>query len=147
MCIYIYIYMYIYIYIYMCVCVHRLHQFLRSHLAIVFCTPSSTLKSGFQISVLKTNCSAQIETTDDNLPWSIRSNFHSRGVNTRKVVQLFGHNFLGCGSYDLGISPDFSPMPPLPSYTYQRLKFKEQTLVCWPESFREKTNHDYYCLA
>ena len=31
---------------------------------------------------------------------------------------VFDHNFLGCGSYDLGIWQEFSPMSPVPSYTY-----------------------------
>ena len=35
--------------------------------------------------------------------------------DTREVFQLFGHHFLGCGSYDLEIWQDVSP---LPSYTY-----------------------------
>ncbi len=33
----------------------------------------------------------------------LRSNFNSRGVDAREVCKLFGHNFLGCGSYDLVI--------------------------------------------
>ena len=64
--------------------------------------------------------------------------FNSRSVHTREVVQLFGHSFLGCGSYDLKCWQDCSPMSPLPSYTYQRPRFKQQTLVFQPESFREK---------
>ena len=52
-------------------------------------------------------------------PWTIRyDQTLSRGVNTRDFVQSVGHNFLGCESYDLGIWHDFSPMSPLPSYTY-----------------------------
>ena len=46
------------------------------------------------------------------------SNLNTREFNTREVVWFVGHNFLGCGSYDLGIWQDFSPMSPLPSYTY-----------------------------
>ena len=48
----------------------------------------------------------------------LHSNFNSREFDTREVFLIFGHNFLGCGSYDLGIWQDFSPMSPLPSYTY-----------------------------
>ena len=51
-------------------------------------------------------------------PVAVRSNFDSLGVNTREVFLLFSHNFLGCGSYDLGIWQKLSPMSPLPSYTY-----------------------------
>ena len=60
-----------------------------------------------------------------NTQCPIRSNFNRRGVNTREAFQRFGHNFFGCGSYDLGIRLDCSPMSPLRSYTYQRPKFKQ----------------------
>ena len=42
----------------------------------------------------------------------------SRGADTREVCWLFGHNFVWCRSYGLGIWQDFSPMSPLPSYSY-----------------------------
>ena len=48
----------------------------------------------------------------------LRSNFSSRGARTRESVSLFGHAFLGRGSYDLNMWQDLSPMSPLPSYTY-----------------------------
>jgi len=44
-----------------------------------------------------------------------RSNFNTRKLSTRVALYFFGHSFLGCGSYDLGIWQDFSPMSPLPS--------------------------------
>ena len=43
---------------------------------------------------------------------------NTREFTIREVFLVFDHNFLGCGSYDLGIWQDFSPMSPLPSYTY-----------------------------
>ena len=49
---------------------------------------------------------------------SIRSNFSTFEFDTDEVVELVGHFFLGCGSYGLEMWQDFSPMSPLPSYTY-----------------------------
>ena len=48
----------------------------------------------------------------------LRSNSNSRGVNTREGFLSCGHNFVGCGSYDLGIWQDVSTMSPLSSYVY-----------------------------
>ena len=33
----------------------------------------------------------------------VRSNFNTRDVNTREIKQSVGHNFSGCGSYELEI--------------------------------------------
>ena len=59
----------------------------------------------------------------------LRSHFNRRDVDTLDVFQFFGYSFVGCGSHDFNIWQDFSPMSPLPSYTYSRPKFKQKTLV------------------
>merc|ERR1712070_670498 len=61
-----------------------------------------------------------------------------------KFFWFVGHNFLGCGSYDLKCWQSFSPMSPLPSYTY--LEAKNQAIdpsLCCPKLFEKKQVHDY----
>ena len=48
----------------------------------------------------------------------LHSNFNSREFYTREVCLDFGHSFLGCGSYNLKLWQDLSPMSPLTYYTY-----------------------------
>ena len=54
---------------------------------------------------------------------------NTRESNTREVVQIFGHNFLGLGSYDPNTWQDDSPISPLPSYSCQRPNFKQYSEV------------------
>ena len=80
---------------------------------------------------------------------SIRSNFNSRGVNSRECFWLFGHNFLGCGSYDLGIWNRFVLLCLL--YLPVPVTGQNQAMgpSFYPEKFSSKKQcvHDYYLFS
>ena len=78
-------------------------------------------------------------------PIFLRSNFNSRGVNSRELFWFFGHSSLSQHAFLMKIGGNASYKPPGPPCTYQDQDLKQQTLVFTPRNVREKSkkNHDY----
>ena len=69
----------------------------------------------------------------------LRTNFNSRGVNSRELFCFFGHSSLSHHAFLMKIGGNASYKPPGPPQTYQEQDLKQQTLVFTLRNIREKS--------